>query len=241
MNRMCCPNCNTVFDADLLEEVINPDVLITKKQQDRNSWQEMIEIIRSGQSYRLFDIGDNISFKLKDGTDFSMDVAGFNIYGENNVILVAHDCLKEDKCMNERSEYRDAGGWRDCKMRDYLHKEFFPLLPDGLKEIIQPRKIIQKINGKEYESKDYVWLPSQTEMFAQYPSDFDFGDVHFPLFNSEQSRVKMRVGGDETLWYWLRTPYANSGSYVRYVSPAGSLNYSCASDSLGVAPACIIG
>ena len=241
MDRMCCPNCNTFFDADLLEEVINPDVLITKKQQDRNSWQEMIDIIRSGQSYRLFDIGDSISFKLKDGTDFSMDVAGFNIYGENNVILVAHDLLKEDKCMNERAEYRDVGGWRDCKMRDYLHKDFFPLLPDGLKEIIKPRTIVQKINGKEYESKDYVWLPSQTEMFENSPSVFDFGDIHFPLFDSEQSRVKIRIGGNATLWYWLRTPPSGNGYNVRYVTPTGYLSDNIASNSNGVAPACIIG
>lgn len=44
---------------------------------------------------------------------------------------------------------------------------------------------------------------------------------------------------DQTTWYWTASPYVGSGSYVRYVSPAGGISGS-ATRSLGVAPACWI-
>ena len=241
MSRVCCPNCNTIFDDELLEEMLNPTVSISKKQTERSSWQEIAEVIRSGQSYRLFEIGDTINFKLKDGTDFAMDVAAMNVYGNNTVVLVAKNCLPNTHSMNPRSTYRDSGGWANCEMRKYLNTEVLNLFPDDFREIIKPRSITQKLDdrGKATVSEDMLWLPSQTEVFKDHKDDSDYGDVHFPLFSNERARVKMV--GNETQWWWLRTPSAVGGSYVRYVIPTGSLNSNRASSSYGVAPACVIG
>lgn len=239
--RVCCPNCNTAFEHQLLEEVLEPTVSITRVTQDRSSWQDIIELVRAGCSYRLFNVGDVISFKLKDDTDFEMEVAGIDIYAPNTVVLVAKNCLSEDLPMNERAVYSEHGGWSKCKMRSYLNDKFYKLLPDDFASVIIPRTIVQQIGNNKYTSEDKIWLPSQTEMFAEYQSDMDVGDKHLPLYSTYKSRTKIRVNGNNTLWYWLRTPLSTGGSGVRGVLPAGTLSSSSAHLSSGVAPACIIG
>lgn len=239
MSKVCCPHCNNIFDNVPLEEVLNPTVSIKKKQCERSSWSEIAEIIRSGGSYTLFDIGDTVNFKLKDGTDFSMDVAAIDIYGRNTVVLVATNCLADMHSMNSRSSYGDSGGWSNCGMRQYLNSNVLDLFPDDFKEIIIPRTITQKIDGKLHEATDKLWLPSQTEVFEKCKDDSDVGDIHFPIFNNERARVKQVDG--ETQWWWLRTPYCSTGDIVRRVYPTGSLYSSYAYNSRGVAPACVIG
>lgn len=239
MNRIRCPHCNTVFDNNPLEEVLNPTISIKKKQCERSSWSEVADVIHSGGAYTLFDIGDTIGFKLKDGTDFSMDVAAMDIYGSNTVVLVASNCLPNTHSMNPRSSYGDSGGWSNCEMREYLNSDILDLFPDDFREIIIPRTITQKIDGKKYESIDRLWLPSQTEVFQNNKDDADVGDIHFPIFDNE--RVRVKLVGNETQWWWLRTPYYYYGGYVRLVYPTGCLSYSGANDSHGVAPACVIG
>lgn len=239
--RVCCPNCNTAFEHQLLEEVLEPTVSITRVTQDRSSWQDIIELVRAGCSYRLFNVGDVISFKLKDDTNFEMEVAGVDIYAPNTVVLVAKNCLQEDLPMNERAVYSEHGGWSKCKMRSYLNDKFYKLLPDDFASVIIPRTIVQQIGNEKYTSEDKIWLPSQTEMFADTPNDMDVGDKHFPLYSTYKSRTKIRVNGNGTLWYWLRTPFSTCGCGVRSVYPAGTLSSVGASGSYGVAPACIIG
>lgn len=239
--RVCCPNCNTAFEYQFLEEVLNPTVSIVRHTQDRSSWQDIIDLVRAGGSYRLFNVGDVISFKLKDDTDFEMEVAGIDIYAPNTVVLVAKNCLPQDREMNERNVYGDTGGWSKCKMRSYLNDKFYELLPDDFQSIIIPRTITQKIGDTEYSSEDKLWLPSQTEMFADYAEEIDAGDKHFPLYSTNKSRTKIRINGSNTLWYWLRTPDSGDGSNVRFVIPTGYLNGDSAVSSLGVAPACVIG
>ena len=239
--RVCCPNCNTAFEYQLLEEVLKPTVSITRVTQDRSSWQDIIELVRTGCSYRLFNVGDVISFKLKDDTNFEMEIAGIDIYIPNTVVLVAKNCLQEDLPMNKRAVYSEHGGWSKCKMRSYLNDKFYKLLPDDFASVIIPRTIVQQIGNDKYISEDKIWLPSQTEMFADTPNDMDIGDKHFPLYSTYKSRTKIRVNGNNTLWYWLRTPISTSGGNVRLVIPTGNLGYYIAYDSFGVAPACIIG
>jgi len=239
--RVCCPNCNTAFEHQLLEEVLEPTVSITRVTQDRSSWQDIIELVRAGCSYRLFSVGDVISFKLKDDTSFEMEVAGIDIYAPNTVVLVAKNCLSEDLPMNERAVYSEHGAWSKCKMRSYLNDKFYKLLPDDFASVIIPRTIVQQVGNNEYASEDKIWLPSQTEMFADTPNDMDVGDKHLPLYSTYKSRTKIRVNGNGTLWYWLRTPVSTDGRSVRSVHPTGTLSYIYAYNSLGVAPACIIG
>ena len=196
--RILCPNCNTAIDIndEPMEELLNPTVTITQKHLERSSWSDIAEIVSSGYAYRLFDIGDSISFKLVDGTDVAFEVAALNPYGKNAVVLVMKNCLPDDHCMNKQNTYGNNGGWKNCEMRRYLNEDVFNLLPEELRSVISARTITQVIDGKEYVSEDRLWLPSQTEMFEQYSEESDVGDVHFPLYKDEKSRVKLK--GNQT-------------------------------------------
>jgi len=59
------------------------------------------------------------------------------------------------------------------------------------------------------------------------------GDVHFPLFNTNKTRIKHCKG--EWDWYWTRSPLASSSTNFCIVnSTGGSFNY-VANGSYGVA------
>ncbi len=241
--KVFCPRCLNEFylNEQPREEVLNSSVSITRTKIERSSWQEIDETVSTGYGYQLFNIGDMVSFTMKNGINFTMDVAAMNVSGTDNVVLVTHDCLPDDHVMNERNVYGSAGGYSKCSMGRYLDKDILSLFPDDFAAIIKPREITQCIDGTIYTSVHKLWLPSQTELFADSPCSIDIGDEHFPLFSDEKSRVKMRVGGKETVWYWLRTPGSGNGSHVRVVHTTGSLYNSIAYGSRGVAPACVIG
>lgn len=61
-----------------------------------------------------------------------------------------------------------------------------------------------------------------------------------PLYTDNASRIK-KLNSNAT-YYWLRSPHPNGGNpnVVYYVTPTGTLDYSYAYSSYGVAPACVI-
>ena len=65
-----------------------------------------------------------------------------------------------------------------------------------------------------------------------------YSDLASPGTGADSNRIKYR-SGSATYW-WLRTPNSTCGHGVRFVYPTGSLSYSGASSSNGVAPACVI-
>lgn len=65
-----------------------------------------------------------------------------------------------------------------------------------------------------------------------------YSDLASPGTGADSNRIKYR-NGSATYW-WLRTPLSTYGYYVRLVHPTGSLYSNSASNSIGVAPACVI-
>lgn len=203
------------------------EVTLTKTVLENGDFQGIVDLAHDTEQF-LF-VGDEISFKLKDGTPVTFVVAHFNPYGEG-VALVLKDCLPDRHAMND--SWTNAGGWRDSEMRKYLNSEIYELLPDDVKAAIKERTIIQKHKGKTYESKDKLWLLSRTELEGEYSTDVD--DVHFDLFKDERSRVKQI--DDETWWYWTRSPVAGGSGYFVYVYTGGSsTGNGSANNSNGVA------
>lgn len=102
-------------------------------------------------------------------------------------------------------------------------------------------------NGGSDTTKDKFFLLSRREVFAgnevsnvtegePYPFYSDYSDYASANAGADKNRIKYRGGSPQ--WWWLRTPNAGNGGYVRYVYPGGILNDNSASGSCGVAPAC---
>ena len=144
--------------------------------------------------------------------------------------------MKDEHGMNKRMT--NKGGWRDSEMRLWLNGTIIHMLPDELREMIVPRRIVQTVDGERLESEDKLWLPSFTEMFGKEgaedwaPADTD--ETQLELFRTERSRVKERPGNG-TWWYWLRSPYGSSSADVCSVTSSGGATYDYASYAYGVA------
>lgn len=220
--KVKCPDCGKMLRVTVETEEM-PKVSLIKKQESETTWEDI-----AANKDKLC-IGDEVRCKLKNGKVVYAVVAAINPYGDNQIAFVFKDCIGEDQVMND--EATNKGGWRDCKMREYVDTEILALLPDDLKSVIKPRTIKQSVQGEDCESTDNLWLLSYTEVFGGYYS-VDVGDVHFPLFDTEGSRVKMNEEGS-TWCYWLRS--AGSTNSFRGVYSNGYYYYGSANYSSGVA------
>ena len=232
-----CPHCNSSFELMPMEEIINPTLTISRKVKERSSWEEIADVINRGEARRLFDIGDTISCTLKNGKDVNFIITAINPYQPNQVAFEFESLLPDTKVMNTRNTNR--GGWAKSEMKEYM-KEVFALLPDDLQKVITPRVIKQKLSdGTENMSDDnYLWLRSLTESGRQY--DADIGDVVFPFFTGEKSRVK-ELEGNGTYYYWLRSPNIGTTALFWGVNYYGTVNSASANNSDGVCPCFFIG
>lgn len=220
--KVKCPDCGKMLRVTVEAEEM-PKVSLIKKQESETTWEDIVA------NKDKLCIGDEVRCQLKNGKVVYAVIAAINPYGDNQVAFVFNDCIGEDQVMND--EATNKGGWRDCKMREYVNTEILALLPDDLKAVIKPRTIKQSVQGEDCESTDSLWLLSYTEVFGGDYS-VDVGDVHFPLFDTEGSRVKMNEDGD-TWCYWLRSAYITDN--FRYVGSYGNYNYYNANNSYGVA------
>ena len=208
-------------------------VQIQRSYQSRSRWEDIAKQIAAGNDGYL-NVGDSISCKLKDGTDIVIDVLALNPYEPDSVIFGFRD-LHWRKPWNERNT--NAGGWRDCQLRKDCNGELLSLLPDDLAAMITPRRIVQKIRGREYESVDKLWIPSYTEVFGTdrgVDQTGDVGDVQFDFFKINRNRVKFFR--DEPYYYALRSPYVANTTGFWVVNSYGSMGSSYASNSYGVCP-----
>lgn len=174
--------------------------------------------------------GDIIPITLKNGENIELIVA-HDERGEQ--FLTFRDCMIEEMPMNENDT--NSGGWRDCKMRSYA-REVFDLLPDDLKAVIIPTKIVQCINGERIECEDKLFCLSYTQMFGSHRcvADMEPEDSQLDIYKIRKNRVK-RYGGDNGgCWYWLRSPYAGDTTLFYFVYSDGSSCYDSAGYPYGV-------
>lgn len=221
------------------EEHYNFDASLTRRTAQRVIWEEIDRDIRYGCGSAILSVGDVISFSLKNGQTASVSVAAINPYSPNSVAFAFNDLLWKSE-MNDGNTNR--GGWARSKMAQVLERDILPLLPDELASVIAPRKIVQVLDGTRYERTSKLWIPSRTEMFGEHNSymECDFGDVQFPLFKTEKSRVKALEDGN-TYWYWLRSPNVGYSTTFWGVHPSGNSGSVGAAYTYGVCPCFIIG
>ena len=184
-------------------------------------------------------LGTKATITLANNDVITFELAHKRAYGATNIYVLS-DCYGEHY-MN--SSPTNKGGWNTSEMRQHLRKNILPLLPEGLKRLIIPRTILQKLNGEIVEPKngpDLIWLPSFTEMAGldmdgknKRQCEVDVNDVHFDLYGTEKSRVK-ELDPHGTWWYWLRSATASNTSHFENVYHNGdAFNYS-ANNSSGV-------
>lgn len=212
-------------------------VQIQRSYQAKSRWEDIAKQIAAGNDGYL-NVGDSISCRLKNGTDVIIDVVALNPYEPDSVVFGFRD-IHWRKPWNERNT--NAGGWCNTKMRQDCNGEILNLLPDDLVELIVPRKIVQRIGGRTYESLDKLWQPSYTEVYGTdrgTDQTGDVGDVQFDFFKIKKNRVKFFNG--EPYYYALRSPNAAYSTTFWFVTNYGGCISYAANSSNGVCPCFII-
>lgn len=202
--------------------------------EKESTWAELKALSKAGKLGEVLKSGDNIPVTLKNGEEVSFDI-GKDESGK--IYFIMHNCLKEKKPMN--SDWTNKGGWEESDMRKYLNEEVIELLPDELRKIIKPTKIVQVWNGKRRETKDKLFLLSRTQVFGK---DINYeaiepNDSQIDIFKNPRGRVKELNGSGTLCYWWLRSPGSGHSSIFCYVYTDGTVEDSGANISLGVAPA----
>lgn len=125
-------------------------------------WNTIKKAQADGKLQELLQVGDELDITLKTGEELTVQAVGTT---ERGLIFLLKDCMKDEHGMNKRMTSK--GGWRDSEMRLWLNETIIHMLPDELREMIVPRRIVQTMDGERLESEDKLWLPSFTEMFGK--------------------------------------------------------------------------
>lgn len=102
--------------------------------------------------------------------------------------------------------------------------------------------------GGSEETDEKVFLISRTEAYMgnevaggegkAYAFYANYSDLAAPGTGKDTNRIKYRAGAAK--YWWLRSPHVGDALYVRLVSPSGELSNYYATNTFGVAPACVI-
>ena len=95
-------------------------------------WNTIKKAQADGKLQELLQVGDELDITL------TVQAVGTT---ERGLIFLLKDCMKDEHGMNKRMTSK--GGWRDSEMRLWLNETIIRMLPDELREMIVPRRIVQ--------------------------------------------------------------------------------------------------
>lgn len=195
------------------------------------SLAEIKAAIASGRGPEVIRPFDELEFKLDTGETVTAVCGGY--ISPTRARFVFKDALG-DAPMND--DATNAGGYYKSKGRRHVLEEIYPHLPPELREVIEPRPLVETIDGERVEYADPLWIPSGTDVFGPredwYEEEPD--SVQLEIFKTERGRVKERNG--ETVNWWLRSPYRSNSTAFVTVNTGGTVTNASACDSLAFAP-----
>ena len=206
---------------------------IVRRSRSEASLAEIKAAIKSGHGRDIIRPFDELEFKLDTGEDVTAVCGGY--ITPTRARFVFKDCLAETGQMNK--DATNKGGYYKSKGRKHILEDIYPHLPPELREIIEPRPLVETIDGETVEYSDPLWIPSGTDVFGTrknwYTEEPD--SVQLDIFKQERDRVK-ETKGYGTAYWWLRSPGASCSTNFVFVSADGTVHYTRAYFSLGFAP-----
>ena len=177
-----------------------------------------------------FEIGDVISFKLKDGEKVQAKAVKKT---DEGMLFITVDCLKEEYQM-----FKHTGGvgsmeinYFNSDLRRALTGEILDRFPDE----IRSRMVGMRIGNSD--SFDLIRIPTKRELFGenQYSKDESDTVVQFKGMKNRRNRIALqgsKTGTGE--WYWLQNQVDDTSFAL--VSSDGNANFHSASRFDGVRP-----
>lgn len=167
------------------------------------------------------DVGDEISFVLKNGTA----IRAFPVKKETDGMLFCSlNCLPERIAMSESGE---CDSYEESDVRKYLCENVYQALPENIKESLAP-----------FENGDFLRIPTEKEVFGK--NEYGEEEPESVTQWEPMKRVMNRVAGDSndeyTVWYWLKNKSKNHSSAFAIATNTGTATNNGASYPFGVRP-----
>lgn len=201
----------------------------TIKMYHREAIYTSVDELKSSMILEPFD---ELAIPLKSGEIVTAVFGGYVKGGRRRFVL--KDCVGEARSMYADSA--NVNGYFNSDLRRYVLEDLLPLFPEQLIEAFIPRPMSEIIDGERREYEDALWVPSATDVFGageEWEEEADSEQLE--IFKRERDRVKELTGRGTWFW-WLRSPRRSISTSFVYVSTNGSVNYTSASYSYGVAP-----
>lgn len=183
-----------------------------------------------------FELGDVISFKLKDGEKVQAKAV---METPEGMLFITVDCLKDEYQMFKKP---DAMGsmeinYFNSDLRHALNGEIIDRFP----EEIRSRMVSMKIGNTD--TYDLLRIPTEREIFGENPYGKEESNTLEQFKGMKNRRNRIAFQGSKTgtwEWYWLQNRIENTASYFAFVLYHGGASYYYAGDSDGVRPAFLL-
>ena len=177
-----------------------------------------------------FELGDVISFKLKDGEE--VEAKAVKQTDEGMLFLTVY-CLEDKYQMFEYPVGSMEINYINSDLRHALNGEILDRFP----EEIRSRMVGMKIGNSD--SVDLLRVPTEREIFGESHYGKDESDTMEQFEGMKNHRNCIAFQGAKTStreWYWLQNRVEDTASSFALVTSSGRASYNSASDSLGVRP-----
>lgn len=181
-----------------------------------------------------FELGDVISFKLKDGEKVQAKAVKQT---DEGMLFITVDCLKDEYQMFEYPVGSMEINYFNSDLRHALNGEILDRFPDE----IRSRMVGMRIENTD--TFDLLRIPTVREIFGENPYGKDEANDVTQLKGMKNRRNRIACKGSETgkwEWYWLQNCVEDTVSCFVNVSIFGSAYHHGASYSLGVRPAFLL-
>lgn len=176
-----------------------------------------------------FEMGDVISFKLKDGEKVQAKAVKKT---DEGMLFITVDCLKNEYQMFKKMGSMEIN-YLNSDLRRDLHGEILDRFPDE----IRSRMVGMRIGDSD--TFDLLRIPTEREIFGENPYSKDESDTVVQFKGMKNRRNRIAFQGSETErseWYWLQNRVEDTSSNFTRVDSAGNAGCGGAYHSRGVRP-----
>ena len=199
-----------------------------------------------------FIIGFNHNSTVEGANRIHFQIGKTALTGGTDVCLVSGYSDNSDFYMNTSNT--NSGGWNSSYMRTKIlgtslssySGTFIGVLPAALRAVLKSVTKYTNNTGNSTAASavtattDYVFLLSEYEVFGSttYANSNEASkQAQYAYYSAGNSKIKYNHSATSTaVAWWLRSPYASDSSYFVFVVSDGTVYYSTASSSYGVAP-----
>lgn len=235
VNSTALAACNTVNEIAASTAALNA-ILGNKQAFEICCHNETIvqkfsdeDVIVSGFGYVKFNVGDLVTLTYN-GSATKFRVVHKNYLTQNKIVLLAEDCAFNKEWYTETLNYYSIS-----TIRTYLNSTALKRFSAKIQNAITTPDLSCHDQGTAKTLNDKIWLPSHTEMgYATSQNALVEGSV-FDYYNGASGDKRIKKINNNTTYWWLRTPYADSGYKAYYVDSNGGVGYVSVQNSYGVA------